>query len=105
MTRILLTIVIPLLAPTLAYIAYLFVARALQRRARGPGQGAQPLPALRTWPWLWLALAGTVLVALSFVFLSETTTQAPGGVYVPPQFIDGQVVPGHVVREGEAGAE
>lgn len=102
MTRILLTMVLPLLAPTFIYIGYLVVAHWYSRR---PGGAARPFPGFQTWPWLWLALAGAALAAASFVFLAETTTEPPGGVYVPPQYIDGEIVPGHVIREGEEGAE
>ena len=104
MTRILLTMVLPLLAPTLIYVGYLVAAHWYSRRF-GSGGAARPFPTLRTWPWLWLALAGAALAAASFIFLAETTTQPPGGVYVPPQYIDGEIVPGHVVREGEEGVE
>jgi uncharacterized protein DUF6111 len=86
MIRILLTIVLPLLLPTLLYLLWL----AASRRAALAG----PAP-WRDLPWVWLAAAGVALAALLLFFINIRVGSQ--GTYVPPQYIDGRVVPGHVV--------
>jgi hypothetical protein len=46
-------------------------------------------------PWTPLFIAGLLLVVLSFVFLGLTEGGTTEGVYVPPNAIDGKIVPGH----------
>ncbi|HXY98654.1 MAG TPA: DUF6111 family protein [Stellaceae bacterium] len=88
MIRILLTVVLPLLLPTLVYLLWLAVAQ------RAPlGAPAQ----WRALPWPWLVGIGLALVAAMLYFIGTRIGGSPLGVYVPPQYIDGQVVPGHVV--------
>jgi Family of unknown function (DUF6111) len=86
MIRILLTIVLPLLLPTLLYLVWL---AASQRTAL-----AGPAP-WRDMPWTWLVAAGVVLAALFLFFINIRVGSQ--GSYVPPIYIDGRVVPGHVV--------
>jgi cytochrome bd-type quinol oxidase subunit 2 len=86
MIRILLTIVLPLLLPTLLYVLWLTASR---RAAL-----ATPAP-WRDLPWVWLAAAGVVLAALLLFFINIRVGSQ--GAYVPPKYIDGRVVPGHVV--------
>jgi len=86
MIRILLTIVLPLLLPTLLYLLWL----AASRRAAF----AMPVP-WRDMPWVWLAAAGIVLAALLLFFINVRVGSQ--GAYVPPKYIDGRIVPGHVV--------
>ncbi|MDE3115272.1 MAG: hypothetical protein KGL26_06695 [Pseudomonadota bacterium] len=47
-------------------------------------------------PWVWLSIAGLVLVILSFVVVGLTEGETTKGVYVPPQEVNGKIVPGHV---------
>jgi hypothetical protein len=50
----------------------------------------------RALPWLWLAGAGAVLLAVVlFVVTVHFGTSEPG-VYVPPRYEGGRVVPGHI---------
>jgi hypothetical protein len=87
MIRILLTIVLPLLLPTLLYLVWLAGSRgAAELAAAGPW---------RTLPWTWLVLAGLALTTLFLVFVNVRVGSE--GTYVPPQYIDGRVVPGHIV--------
>ncbi len=82
--RILLSIVLPFLLPTLFYAAWLF----LTRRLEGIGW--------TSFPWPWLAGSGIALAALFLYVVNVHFGQAPQGTYVPPQWIDGKVVPGHL---------
>ena len=87
MIRILLTIVIPLLLPTLLYLLWLVAARRALPAAPGPW---------RALPWPWLLGVGLVLAAAMLYLIGTRIGGSPQGVYVPPQYIDGRVVPGHV---------
>jgi len=91
MARILFQIVLPVLLPTLIYFAWLAAER---RRIDRAGSGEPP-----DWsdaPWLWLVAGGVLLagfLALATAFFGGDSIE---GVYVPPQVIDGKVVPGHM---------
>jgi hypothetical protein len=87
MTRIVLTIALPLLLPTLLYLLWLLAARRAVLAAPEPW---------RALPWPWLVGAGVVLAALMLYVIGTRIGGSPQGVYVPPQYIDGRVVPGHV---------
>jgi hypothetical protein len=91
MTRILLTVLLPLLLPTLLYVVWLATARPAHE-AHPPGS-ARRLPL----PWPWLLAAGIGLVALLLYRAEGRIEGVPDGVYVPPKYIDGKVVPGHLV--------
>ena len=84
MTRILVTIVLPLVLPSLLFALWLAARR---RRVVGG--------AIARWPWL--LGAGVVLTAITLFIVSVQFGQAPQGNYVPPRVVGGQVQPGHVV--------
>ena len=87
MLRVLLTIILPLVLPTALYLLWV---RTTQWEEAG---GAMRWHAL---PWLWLAGAGAVLLAVVlFVVTVHFGTSEPG-VYVPPRYEGGHVVPGHI---------
>lgn len=88
MTRILLTVVLPLLLPTLLYLLWLLAAQRASLAA--PAQW-------RALPWPWLVGIGLVLVAAMLYFIGTRVGGEAQGVYVPPRYIDGRIVPGHVV--------
>ena len=83
MIRIIVQIVVPLLLPAAVYLLW---ARFV---------GLHTVEQLRRGPWLWLGLAGIVLVAISAGIWIALEDQPPEGVYVPPRFEDGKLVPGH----------
>ncbi|HZT88866.1 MAG TPA: DUF6111 family protein [Stellaceae bacterium] len=92
MFRVLLTIVLPLILPTALYLLWLRL-RAARLAHAGEAQGALRWAAL---PWVWLAAAGVVLLAVVlFVVTVHFGTSQPG-VYVPPHWENGQIVPGHI---------
>jgi hypothetical protein len=86
MTRIVLTIVVPLIVPSLLYYLWL---RATGRLIAGIGVAALP--------WPWLIASGVALTVLVLVVVTVHYGNSPTGAYVPPRVEDGRVVPGHVV--------
>jgi hypothetical protein len=86
MIRVLLTVVLPLLLPTALYLLWLLAAQRLPLAAPGPWR-ASP----------WLVGIGLALVAAMLYFIGARVGGSPQGVYVPPRYIGGEVVPGHVV--------
>lgn len=87
MAREILTLVVPLLLPTVIYLVWL---RAMRWSETG---GAVPWHRL---PWVWLAAIGVALTALVlFVVTVGFGTEKPGS-YVPPRVENGKIVPGHI---------
>jgi Family of unknown function (DUF6111) len=87
MLRLILTVVLPLLLPTALWFLWMIAAgRAAERGARW--QDA---------PWPWLAGTGVVLAGVLLYFVSVHYGEK-GGHYVPSQYIDGKIVPGHLER-------
>ncbi|MGE4527193.1 MAG: DUF6111 family protein [Rhodospirillaceae bacterium] len=83
MTSLLLRYLLPFLAPFLGYFAWVWLMRRF---------GSE-----REWthPWHVLFLAGT-LCLLAVLGLFALTGGAPAGsTYVPPEYKDGHIVPGH----------
>lgn len=50
-------------------------------------------------PWVYLVGAGVALMTVMLVVMNAMDGEAPGGVYQSPQFKDGKVIPGHVIRD------
>jgi hypothetical protein len=87
MLRVILTIVVPLILPTAVYVLWM---RSV--RWDGPGGAAR----WRAMPWIWLAGAGAALLAIVlFVVTVHFGTSEPG-VYVPPRYEGGRLVPSHI---------
>ena len=85
MLRVLATIVLPLILPTAVYLAWV---RLVHRSRGGPVRWA-------ALPWVWLAGAGTVLLILVLVVVNLRFGAPQPGVYVPPRYEGGRVVPPH----------
>jgi hypothetical protein len=92
MIRIVLTIVLPLVLPTLLYLGWLAASRRLAPAADASWQSL---------PWGWLVAVGLVLTALALFFLNVRLGTSQG-TYVPPRYIGGEVVPGHLVPSDSA---
>jgi hypothetical protein len=90
MTRIALTVLLPLLLPTLLYVLWLAMARPAHQVRLPPVER-------RALPWPWLLAIGLGLAALVLYRAESRLSGATEGVYVPPKYVDGQVVPGHLV--------
>jgi len=91
MLRVLLTIVLPLLLPTVLYLAWLRAAHWSQ------AEGDIHWAAL---PWIWLGGAGILLLALVLFVVSVHYGTSTQGVYVPPTYENGRIVPGHIEPGG-----
>ena len=86
MPRVLLTIVLPLLLPTALYLLWVTMLRP-------SSQGETHWAAL---PWLWLAVAGVVLLAIVLFVVTVHFGAPQQGVYVPPRWQNGRIIPGHM---------
>jgi len=87
-----LSILLPLLAPTLIYIYF---------KTRS---GATALDAARNAPWVWLAGGGAVLAAALLTILALTSGAPSDAEYVPPHMENGRVVPGRLVPKDASGS-
>jgi hypothetical protein len=88
MPREILTLVVPLILPTLLYLAWL---RLMHWSEAGDAV---------TWhklPWVWLVVTGVVLTALVLFVVTVGFGSAVPGIYVPPRVDNGHIVPGHIV--------
>jgi hypothetical protein len=48
-------------------------------------------------PWLGLFMAGVIIMGISLVIFNQMDGVEPGGIYQPPAYIDGKIIPGHVI--------
>lgn len=87
MLREILTLVVPLLLPTVLYLVWL-------RSTRWSGAGGAAV--WRKLPWIWLAAIGVALTALVLVVVTVGFGTAMRGIYVPPHYEGGRIVPGHI---------
>lgn len=88
--KVFLTVVLPLLAPLLIYIAYVTLVEG--RRARVAEGEASAAAWWVAAPWARLVLAGVGCAASVAVALALTGGQDPGTPYKPARVEDGQVV-------------
>jgi hypothetical protein len=89
--RIFLTIVLPLVLPTVVYLLYVTTVEARRAQAAQEGHAA---PWWVEAPWPWLVGGGVVLTGLTLGAIALTGGDAPGEVYVPAHMEDGRLVPG-----------
>lgn len=87
MPRELLTLFLPLVLPTLLYLAWLGV----MRWSRSSGAVSW-----RALPWVWLGVTGVALTALVLFVVTVHFGTSVSGVYVPPHAENGRIVPGHI---------
>ncbi len=88
MIRVFLEVVLPLLLPTALYLLWISSLRP---------KGAVDWTGL---PWIWLAGAGALLVAIVLFLAADLFGSPKNGVYVPPRWQNGRIVPGHIVPGG-----
>jgi hypothetical protein len=89
MLKKLLTVVLPLMLPTLIYMAYMMIDR---RKAAASGGAVVPW-----WvgaPWTWLITGGVLLAAIVLVTVALTGGFETSGTYHPARLIDGKVIEG-----------
>ncbi len=86
MTRILLHYLLPLILPTLAFLAWAWFARDNQAKNG------------KTWykdgPWFWLISTGFALMVVGLVATALTTGSEAGKEYHAPRWEGDRVVPG-----------
>jgi hypothetical protein len=87
MVRVFLTIVLPLLLPTVLYLLWVGTLGAPHEG------GAVPWASV---PWVWLASAGAVLLAIVLFVVTVGFGTSQEGVYVAPRWQNGHIVPGHI---------
>ncbi len=80
--RVALTILLPLLLPSIVYFTYAFLAGDDRRNAQAV-------------PWFWLLATGLVLAVIALIVLATLGGAEPGSVYHPPREVDGRVLPGY----------
>ena len=88
MPRVLLTIVLPLVLPTALYLIW---ATTLRRPSSSDADARWA-----ALPWVWLAGAGLVLLAIVLLVVTVHFGAPQQGVYVPPRWQNGHIVPGHI---------
>ncbi len=88
MLRELLTLVVPLVLPTLLYLVWLQAMRWSEQ--------AGGAVSWRAMPWVWLAATGVVLAALVLFVVTVHYGTATPGVYVAPHVENGEIIPGHI---------
>jgi len=103
MIRILLEYIVPVLAPFAVYFGWMWFtnrrAAVGQAKAGDSGEGAETrATAPSEVPWFWLSAASLVLLTATLVATALTTGEKPNGVYHPPVYKDGKVIPGHIER-------
>ena len=91
MTRQIITIILPLLTPIIAYIIWgLYI-----KRKQHDIDAGQKLDPWQQWPWRWFIISGTILMMFSLLFLGLSDGDNLDGKYIPPAVIDGQLIQGH----------
>lgn len=83
--RAFLQIILPLLLPALLYLLWAVIMSG----RRMPEWWA-------TAPWPWIGLCGAVLLAISLTWWALVGGKPPGGVYHPPEYRDGHIVPSYI---------
>jgi hypothetical protein len=87
MLRVILEVLLPLLLPTALYFLWI-----VSLRPRAPVDWT-------SLPWLWLAGAGALFVATALFLAATDFGRREEGVYVPPRWVGGRIVPGHIEPE------
>lgn len=95
MTRTFLTIVIPFVAPTVAYVIWLYFR---QEQADAEAQGRR-LPAWQEFPWTWLVSIGAILAITAVVLLDATQGVDKNAEYRPARYEDGKLIPGEFIEK------
>lgn len=93
MIRIVLENLLLILAPTLVYLAYVYLTTDPQGKRQ---------EAIDEAPLLWLFLAGVMLAIAILAIFGTTSGGKPGEAYQPPVYRDGKIVPGKIKPETAA---
>jgi hypothetical protein len=97
-----LTFVLPFIAPTIAYILWVYFR---QEREEALAQGRR-LPPWQDYPWTWLVTFGAALAAAAVILfgsvLDRTGTDTE---YRPAHYEDGKLIPGEFVDKEKKAPE
>jgi hypothetical protein len=86
MIRIVIENLLLFLAPTLLYLAFVYIKRREHTTASAVMSDA---------PIVWLCAAGAALVVITLVVFGSTSGGRPGQGYEPPSMHDGKIEQGH----------
>lgn len=95
MTRQFLTFVLPFVAPTVAYIVWMYFR---QEREDAEAQGRK-LPPWQEFPWAWLVSLGAVLVIAALVLFGAVGGTGVDTEYRPARYEDGKLIPGEFIEK------
>jgi hypothetical protein len=88
MLRVAFTIILPLILPTVPYLAWMWLIGWSQRSDDATGWTALP--------WLSLAATGVVLLAAVLFVVTVGFGISTPGVYVPAHLENGGIIRGHI---------
>ena len=89
-----------ILIPLTVYLSYVLSKR---REAAAAGQ---PVPGWwQEGPGFWAVLASLTLLIASMAVFSALDGAPAGSVYIPPQFIDGELIDGRMIEPEAAAVE
>ncbi len=96
MIRKLITIILPLLLPTLIYFFWVWMARRQQIKNDAEGTDRK---IFSDAPWIWLSIGGCGLLAVTLL-ITPLILGKPSkpGEYVAPQYREGKIIPGHYAK-------
>lgn len=101
MTKKFLTFVLPLIAPTIAYIMWIYFRREREEaQARG-----RRLPPWQEYPWVWLITIGAVLASATIVFFGTLGGVGTDVEYRPARYENGKLIPGEIIDKEEKAGE
>jgi len=98
MIRIILTMLLPLIAPTLIYFFIIY----LKAKWKKEDEGASDIPSYHAWPWVRLVGAGAVLLVLTFLSFGFPSYEGFKGQYIPPHVENGELIPGYFTEDPAA---
>jgi hypothetical protein len=101
MTKKFLTIVLPLIAPTIAYIVWIYFR---QEREDAEAQGRK-LPPWQEFPWIWLISIGAVLAIVAMVYFGVVGGAGMDSEYRPARYEDGKLIPGEFIEKKDKAPE
>ena len=91
MLRVLLTVLLPLAAPFLIYLGWIWLVR--RRVVAG-----ELTVDWREAPWPWMLLIGVCWAVAGLIYLNVSQGHPAGTRLQPPALVDGVVVPSHPVE-------
>jgi hypothetical protein len=101
MTKKFLTFIVPFIAPTIAYIVWVYFR---QEREDAAVHGRR-LPPWQDFPWTWLVTLGAVSAAATLIFFGTIGGVGTDAEYRPARYEDGKLVPGEFVDKEEKAPE